>query len=228
MDVRLIEDMTITAAVAATAQVSTITPTNAASSEFSIQISMIVNGMAKQVVLSTVTAASGSSATTICDAWRAQIAPLITSGQLDTITATGTSTLILTASTTVPIFTVTQVYMGGGNVNGFTPAIPSGVIGIVLTTPGVVPNGTYATLTAQGITTVPALVSGQSYSQIRIVYRQTSDSERAGDVAAARNVHTVLYNASATNHAALDTKLTRIIAGILAGGAADPAFIAIA
>lgn len=230
MDVRLVEEMTITAPVAATAQVTTITPTSvAASTEYSIQISQWINGRFEQVVLTNLTA-TGATATTICDAWKLQLAPWISSGKLSmTASGSGSGTLILTATTTDAVFSVTQVYLNAGNTVGFTPSPASGSMTVVTGTPGVVANGTYASLTAQGIVTVPALVSGQTYQQVRIVYRNPSVGEAAGDVSEERNVHVVLINQAATNRAALITRLGEIAQGLEAGGTtADPEFIAIA
>lgn len=231
-DVRQIEHMSITTPSAVTQGSITVTPTTpAASTEYSVQITQIVNGQQKQVVLSTVTSASVYTAISICDAWKAQLAPQITAGILDiTAPTTGTGTLIIQGSTTNPVVNVTQVYMGGGNVNGFTPAIPSGAMTFSPgNTSGSVAVGTYAALTAQGITTTPALVSGQTYDQIRIQYRQSSVSEAAGDVPQSRNVHTVLLYHSATGYGALSQRLTRIINGLdpATGLVADHEFLSL-
>lgn len=217
VDVRQVESFTVTAAGSGTAQVTTITPTNAASTDFSILVSQVVNGVTQSVVLSYQTPASGSSATTICDAWRIQFNSVASKFN---ITASGTATLILTASATTPSkFTVTQVY----------PSLTSGTMTIVTGTPGVNPVGTYAVLAAQGITTIPALLAGQSYTAVEIIYRTSSSAETAGDVTEARSVHTVFINEAATNFAALSTRLGEIANGYKAGGTtADPEFIAIA
>ncbi len=99
-------------------QVSTLTPTAAASSTYSIVVSQFVPALGKQVVkpFSYVTAASGDTATTICNAFRAMIN---LDGDLQ-ITATGTATCILTAVTGSPNFTVTLVSLGGGLTQALT------------------------------------------------------------------------------------------------------------
>lgn len=231
MDTRLIEKMIISAPVTAVPQQTTITPTSvAASTEYSIQISQWINGRFEQVVLTNLTATSGASATTICDAWKLQLAPWISSGKLSiTASGSGTGTLVLTATTTDAVFSVTQVYLNAGNTVGFTPSPASGTMTINTGTAGVVAKGSYASLTAQGITTVPALVAGQTYQQVYIVYRKSSVSEAAGDVSEERNVHVVLINQGATGRADLITRLGEIAQGLEAlGTTADPEFIAIA
>jgi hypothetical protein len=230
MDVRLIENFSITNPTSATAQQTTITPTTlAANLEYSIQINQWISGRFEQVMLSYLTK-TGDTATIVCDAWKLQLAPWISSGKLSlTASASGTGTLILTASTTDAVFNVTQVYTMGGNAVGFSPSPASGTITISTGTPGVNANGTYAALTAQGITTTPALVAGQNYIQVRIIYRLASVSEAAGDVPEARIVHTVLIYSAATNIAALSTRLSRIQNGLdpTAGTVADPEFLSI-
>lgn len=86
-------------------QVQTVTPTAANSTTFSIFIQQVVNGRLIGRVFSYDTAASGDTATTICNAWRSAI-NLDSSVQ---ITATGTATLILTAKTGFPLFSVTSL-----------------------------------------------------------------------------------------------------------------------
>lgn len=213
IDVRQIEAASLTAGNAETAGVITVTPTNAASTEFSLQVTQLVNGVPKVTILSTTTAASGSSATTICDAWRSQLA----ANTGIKITGSGTTTFIMTAQTGYPIIKAQQVTLSS------TP----GTIAVVATTPGVQAKGTYAALVAQGVNP-DILVSGQTYSQFRIQYRQPSVNDAAGDVSSARNIFTLLINGAATNYAALATRIGEIINGYGAGGTtADPEFLAL-
>lgn len=216
VDVRQVEKFVVTAAVAGSAQSTVVTPTPAASTDYSLQVSQMVNGVLKTVTLSTQTGASGYSATTICNAWAAQMNAVASSFN---ITATGGSTLTLAGSATIPSsFTVTQVY----------PTTTSGTISIA-PTPGTTPVGTYAVLAAQGITTSPALVAGQSYTSVAITYRVSSTSEVAGDVSQSRSVHTVFINEAANNFSDLSDRLGEIANGYVSGGTtADPEFIAIA
>lgn len=215
IDVRQIESATLAAGNAETAGVITVTPTNAASSEFSLQVTQLVNGVPKIIILSTTTAASGSSATTICDAWRAQLA----ANTGVKITGSGTATFIMTAQTGYPIIKAQQVTLSN-------PPVP-GTIAVVATTPGVLAKGTYAALVAQGVNP-DILVAGQTYSQFRVQFRQPSVNDAAGDVSSSRNIFTLLINGAATNYAALATRIGEIINGYGAGGTtADPEFLAL-
>jgi len=214
LDVRLIESMKVTASNAETAGVWTITPTNAASSNFEITITQFVfaYGTTETVTLSVNTLASGSSATTICDEWRAQLANYTNLS----VTATGTATLVLTTKANSPLMKVTQTSTGSA----------IGTISIVNTTPGVVANGKYTQLVALG---VPAsiLVSGQSYTAVQFTARVSQVNDPAGETPSQRIVHTCFINEGATNFAALNTYIGEVQLGYVAGGTtADPTFIA--
>lgn len=216
VDVRLVEHFTVTTAVAGVAPSCVITPTNAASTDFSILVTQVVNGVTQSVVLSNTTAAAGSSATTICNAWLASFNAVANKFN---ITAVGGATLTLTGIATLPSeFTVTQLY----------PATTSGTITVAYT-PGTVPVNTYDVIAAQGVTTIPSLLAGQVYTSVAMTYRSASVAEAAGDVTESRSVHTVYINEGATNYAALAARLAEIASGFGSGvTTADPAFIAIA
>lgn len=141
----------ITAAVAETLQVTTLTPVAANNSvyQFIIQQYNFSTGKTYTGTYTYTTAASGDTATTIGDAFRSQI----NNDQNIKIAATGTTTLVLTAEAGFPVFTVTILQVGGG----LTQATG---------TPGVVAKGTTAALALQGIT-VPA---GNTYTTIHIEY----------------------------------------------------------
>ena len=109
LDYRKIVSGNILPSLYGTPKVMTITPTAANSSEFTILIQQFVLALGRIVStrLSYVTTASGDSATTICNAWRTQLAvePGIE------ITGSGTATLILTANSNkgADIFSVTNL-----------------------------------------------------------------------------------------------------------------------
>lgn len=89
------------------AQITTVTPTAANSTTYTLYISQWVPSLGKMVYgyLTHTTASSGDTATTICDAWRDQ---LEAQTQIK-ITGSGTSTLVLTGQTGSPLFTVTNI-----------------------------------------------------------------------------------------------------------------------
>lgn len=150
--------VTKTAYNAETAQVSTITFTAVASTEYGLMISQNVqangdNGRPEEVrVLKYTSKASGDTATTIGDAFRAQLAV----GSRLQITATGTTTLILTANAGYPIFSVQAL-----NANAS--------IAIAATTAGVKANGKGADLIAAGFDNC---VSGQTYTVYSFKYKR--------------------------------------------------------
>ncbi len=215
IDVRQIEKAALVTAVAETAAVWTITPTAAASQEFSILITQIINGTPKQLVATAYSLASGSTATTICDSLRA----VINANTTMKITASGTTTLVLTAQSTFPLIaSVSQVTLGS------TPGV---FASITNTTPGVAAKGTYAALIAQGVSS-DIIVAGQSYSNFRIEYLAASSNDPGGNVSQQRNTLNLYINAGATNYAALATRIGEIINAFASGGSvADPEFLAL-
>lgn len=90
----------------AKSQVRTATPTSANNAEFGIVIKQYVPSLGTIVeeVLMHTTPSSGNSATTICNAWRTQLAL----SNLE-ITGSGTDTLILTADAGSELFTATSI-----------------------------------------------------------------------------------------------------------------------
>lgn len=87
-----------------------ITPTNAASTQFGFTITQFVPALGRIVtrLITTVTPSAGSTATTICNAFRTQV------NNYDDIqvVGTGTATLILTADSGSPIFSVANQGVG--------------------------------------------------------------------------------------------------------------------
>lgn len=102
----------------ATPQIWVVTPTNAANTTYTLRIEQYVPSAGHIItrVLSYTTPSSGSTATTICDFLRLQLAAYT---DIE-ITGSGTATLILTASSDSPLFTVT-------NTSSATMTIASGM-----------------------------------------------------------------------------------------------------
>jgi hypothetical protein len=213
IDVRLIEKAALVTAVAETAAVWTITPTAAASQEFSILITQIINGTPKQMIATAYSLASGSTATTICNDLRAQINANTTMK----VTATGTTTLILTAQSTYPLIaSVSQVSLG---------TTPGTFASITNGTPGVAAKGTYAALIAQGVDST-IIVAGQSYSNFRLLYKASSSNDAGGNVSQMRILLNLYINVGALNYTALATRITEIMSGFGASvTTADPEFL---
>ena len=114
MDFRKIEKVLTLPALNELLTIATITPTAAAATTFTILVQQIVGGRTQSVYVSYITAASGDTATTICNAFRAVIAlnPALQ------ITTGGTATMTLTALTGSPIITVTSI--AGTNAVAYT------------------------------------------------------------------------------------------------------------
>ena len=198
MDYRKIEGTTgFLASVAETLGVVTYTPIAANSTEYTIVIQQYVPSLGTLVTrnLTHVTPSAGATATTICDALRAQL--LLATGI--EVVGSGTTTLVLTAVTGSPVFTV---------VNN-TPTTST----VVVTTPGVVSRGTTADLTLAGITGWSA---GQVYSQIAIDWISVG-GETNGMPNYSKQRHTLYVNAAATNFAAFSTRMGEVVNDYAAG-----------
>lgn len=155
-----ISSMTITPYVAEVAQVSTVTidtTSNNAVYSLSLICNDVNSGMITSVPLN-VTSDSTASATEICDAFRA----IINSMPELSVTASGTSTLILTAKAGFPIFTLTTA---------------DSKMSIAATTAGVVGVGTGTSLIAQypstagyynagGFSAASSIVATNTYTQV--------------------------------------------------------------
>jgi hypothetical protein len=102
-------------------EVVTLTPTAANSTNFSLLIRQFNKdtGITVEEVIPYTTAASGDTATTICNGWRSVIA---TRPNLK-LAATGSSTLVLTATSGYPLITVTVT--GAGTVTQATTFVNS-------------------------------------------------------------------------------------------------------
>jgi len=217
LDVRLIESMKVTASNAEQPAIWTVTPTSvAASTNYEITLTQFVfaYGTTETVTLSVNTLASGASATSVCDEWKAQLANYTNLSV--TVNATGAGTFVVTTVANSPMLYVKQT--GTGSAIGTMTVTP--------TQAGIVANGKYTQLVALG---VPAsiLVSGQSYTAVQFTARVSQVNDPAGETPSQRIVHTCFINEGATNFAALNTYIGEVQLGYVAGGTtADPTFIA--
>lgn len=189
----------ITAPVTEVLQVTTVTPTAVASTLYGILIEQYDyetgGNITRQYFYET--AASGDTATTICDAFRTAI----NNDSIIKIAATGAATLILTAETGYPKFTVK-----------FTNAAAS--LAQSTGTAGVVAIGTTAALARQGIT-LPAA----SYTQVHIEYAQKNGTNLRDQITLA-SVWDLYINQADANRAALVTAWTQELGNLVIGGAA--------
>ena len=185
----------VTVAVAEQLQVTTLTPVNAANSTYTFYINQVDPATGNSYVgeYTHTTAASGSSATTICDAFRS----LIAADQNLHVAGSGAATLILTAETGYASFIVTITDLGGG----FTQSTG---------TAGIQAVGTTAALAAQGITS--GISSGASYTTVIMKWYPKTGADITALVGATQTL-TLYLNEAATNYAALLAKCQYILAG---------------
>lgn len=189
----------IQAPVAETLQVTTLTPVNAANSTYSFYITQWnpADGNMRTWNYSYETPASGSSATTICDAFRTAI-------NADTtikIAATGAATLILTAEAGYPIFYVGIVETGGG----LTQATG---------TAGVAAINTAAQLTTYGI---PNLTAGTTYTTVQLIVANPTGYLLKNQETQYTTWDIVILQ-TATNRAALVTAFQEALGNLIIGG----------
>jgi len=189
----------ITAPVTEVLQVTTVTPTAVASTTYGITISQYDYATGSAIVRQYyyTTAASGDTATTICNSFRTQI----NNDAVIKVAATGAATLILTAETGYPQFTV---IFTNGNAS----------LAQVTGTAGVVAVGTTAALARQGITLPSA-----SYTQIHIEYNQKVGTNLKDQITLA-SVWDLYISQGATHRAALVTAWTEELGNLVLGGAA--------
>lgn len=206
--------MNIVASVAETLQQTTITFTAANSSTYTINVKQydLDNNKWINATFSYTSLASGDTATTIGNAFRAELA-LNTNVK---ITGSGTTTFIMTAQTRYPIFTVQVTSAGGGT---------SPVTG----TPGVRSIGLAADVTLAytkaGLTAPTGLAA--AYTTYVFKYTQADTPGLGNEVRASQNVHTLFVSTSATNYAALAARLVELKAAYVAGGTtSDPLLLA--
>jgi len=198
------------APVAETLGVQTVTPTAANNSTYTLVITQYVKSIGRLVTeqISYTTAASGDTATTICNAWRAQLAAF----KDLKITGSSAATLVLTAQTGNAIFTVIALQSSIAVVNG---------------TPGVASRGTYADLVSAGVD-ASLLSVGATYSTTVFDYGVLSSNTVGGQTSSEENIQTLYTDIAATNYAAFSTRLDEVLNDYAAGTTdADPANLAI-
>ena len=188
----------IVAPVAETLQVTTLTPVAAANSVYSFFISQYdyTTGNINVFTYSLTSAASGETATTICNKFRAMIAANPTLK----VTGSGAATLILTAQAGYAIFTVTITATGGG----LTQATG---------TAGVRAVNTLAQLQAAGFTNATAA----TYTVVTLMINQPTGFDNKNNVKLASQ-YDLLISQGATNRAALVTAITEALGNLVVGG----------
>ena len=208
-----ISSVNIISPVSAVAGVVTVTPTAANSTLYKITVNgyNVNSGIEQTVVLSYTTASSGDVAETICNAFRAQLAKV--SGF--SVAGTGTTTLVLTASTAVAGGTTPYVtFAVGGSSGSVSSADASGSsvtiypnVAAVRTTASVVGIGSTAILqskypatsnTSINYTEISSLVASSTYVEVNIQY-VTPDSGIASSNSQNLSEVAVLVKSDATN-----------------------------
>ena len=192
---------TITPYAAETLQVTTVTPTAAASSTYSLYISQYNSntGSIMTRFYTYTTASSGDTATTIGDALRAQINADQSNGVIQVV-GTGTTTLILTAQAGYPVFAVTLVSLGGGLAQSTGTA-------------GVVGYGSSTSLAAEGYTGY----TGTTYTRWHLeFYARLNESNTLAQ--GQRVAWDAFLNTAATNYAALLAAIKDVMSNYPVGG----------
>jgi hypothetical protein len=117
-------------------QVSTVTPTGAANTTYSLYLTQYVRATGQWVngYLTHTTDSTTFTATAICNAWRAQLAAQAGFK----ITGSGTATLILTAQAGSPIFTVTSIAPSSTTITTATTITPVNIASNTTATPSVI------------------------------------------------------------------------------------------
>lgn len=203
IDAKNIIDITKQSAVAETKAVWTITPPDPSADSI---FQLIISGYHKSTgepyyVPLTVTAVSADTPTTVCDAFRAQLAEL---SDLNVV-ATGTATLVLTASGVtsagygqLATFIVTS---GSATTVAFTS--------ITNTTPGVIAQGTYDVLrkkyppqntnTNLGYADINNLTSGSTYTEYDISFNVYAPGSNLHSTAVSTVTYVLLVKEGVTN-----------------------------
>lgn len=210
MDYRKIESGSNLAPVAETLGVWTVTPTAANSADFGFVIEQFVEALGRLVVepVFHTTPTTGGTATTICNAFRAQIR--LMKDVSVTVNADGNPTLVITAKTRSPLFTVTPTSSNTAAVN---------------TTPGVHSRGTYADLIAAGVSASIA-TAGATYNTVSFVYGALAPALLDGNTETEINSQILFVNIAATNFAAFNTRMDEVMNAFAAGTVlSDPELI---
>lgn len=185
----------VTTGVAEQLQVTTLTPVAAANSTYTFYINQVDPATGNNYVgqYSYTTAASGDTATTICDYFRT----LIAADQNLHVAGSGTTTLILTAETGYASFIVTLTSLGGGLTQS------TGTTGIQAV-------GTTAALQAQGIT--EGISSSATYTTVVMKWYPKTGADITALVGATQTL-TIYLNEAASNFSTLAAKFRYLLAG---------------
>jgi hypothetical protein len=206
MDFRKIESTTgFLASIAEVLTQYTVTPTVVSNNTtYTISIQQFVPALGRIVdrQLTYTTQSTGDTATTICNALRAQLTTL---SDLQ-ITGSGTTTLILTGKAGSPVFSVV-------NNQPITNTI-------VLNVAGNFSRGTYNDLVRVGVV---GAAPGQVYSQVTFDWIQIGAGETNGMPNLSRTRHTLYVNQAAVNFGAFSTALTNALTAV-----ANPELLAVA
>lgn len=202
MDFRKVELYKANASAAGTPGVYTVTPNGTVTGTHNLVISQFVKALGKVVTVTLqYTATAADTATTICNAWRAQLTAFASAGLA--VTASGTTTLILT--TTAP--------------NNFLNVVSSGTQAATVattTTPGArVGNGADLLITPVGdLLGTTNFVAANTYKSYEFTYGAVQEKSTAGENALQVSKHIVFANTGGANYAAFDTQLTTLVQAI--------------
>lgn len=187
----------IVVAVTEVLQVDTITPTAANSTEYTLTLTQLIDGEIKRKTFSHTSPASGATATTICNAFRS----MINASSEFQITASGTTTLVLTADAGYSQFKTTAVTSN---------------LALVNTTAGVYPKGQGADLIAAGIEDA---VSGQAYDAITFEYLEALAPAMGDERRRVVVSHTVYMDNDSGDYATVTTGFKAVLTDKLDLGA---------
>lgn len=212
-----ISSLSRTASTAQTLQVTTLTPTAAASSTYAFTIRQydITNNRWLECNFSYTSLAAGDTATTIVTALKSEITAATAAGTLQ-VTPSGTTTLILTAITRYPIFTVTITNIGGGLTQNTGTA---GVRSINLAADVLLAY-------AKAGLPVPTL-TGASYTSYTYRYGTAAPVALGNVQRTAQDIHTVFVdNTLGTNYTNFNASMVEIqTAYVSAGTTVDPLLV---
>lgn len=206
-----------TVSVAQTLQVTTLTPTAAASSTYAFTIKQwdMVNNKFLECSFRYNSLAAGDTATTIGNALRSEITACTNAGLLQ-ITPSGTTTLILTAITRYPIFTVTITQVGGGLIQA------TGTAGVQSV------NLAADVLLAYSKAGLPTpTLTGASYTSYTYRYGTPVSLENGNIQRSQQDIHTVFVdNTLGTNYTNFNGSMVELQTAYVSGGTTvDPLIV---
>jgi len=217
MDFRKIEFSKYTAAAAGTPGVYTVTPSATIVGTHNLAISQFVKALGKVVTVTLqYTAIATDNATSICNAWRAQLA----AGNWGlSLVASGTATLVLTTTAPNNFLSVTST----GTNAATTVVSPSPVARVG--------NGSDLSITALGdLLGTTAIVTTNNYAAYEFVYGSTQEKSTAGENALQISKHILLVNTGDANFAAFSSgvnSLNQILAALSTTNVANPETVSV-